>query len=81
MVLAIGAMAVATAAMYHMAFFALGALIDANAVMTAAAIDDGTDDLSMFSGHVISEALDIFRAEGFEDLFNRRHDHLLSSGR
>ena len=47
MVLAIGAMPVATAAIYHVPFTAFGALIDGSAVMLRAAIYDGMDDLTM----------------------------------
>ena len=79
--LAIRAMAVAAATVNHMAFTALGALIDRSAVMTRAAVDDGIDDFAMFSGRVATEALDIFRAVGGKDVFNRRHGHLLSSDR
>ncbi len=79
MMLAIGAMTIAAAAINHMVFAALGALIDRSAVMSAAAVDDGVDDFAMISGHAVTEALDIFRTEGGKDVFNRRHGHLLSS--
>jgi hypothetical protein len=78
MVLAIGAMAIAAAAIYHVVFTALGALIDGSTVMIGAAIDNGIDDFAMFRRHVITEALDIFRAVGCEDVFNRCHGHPLS---
>ena len=80
-VLTIGAMAVATGAINHMPLAALGTLIDTSAIMIRAAIDDGIDDLSVVSGYVITETLDIFRAVCLKDCFNRRHGHLLSSGR
>ena len=49
--------------------------------MPGAAVDDGIDDLAMISGHAVTEALDILRAVGGEDVFNRRHGHLFSSVR
>ena len=81
MVLAIRAVPIAAATVNDMVFSALGALIDRCAVMTRAAVDDGIDDFAMISGHVATEALDIFRAVGGKDVFNRRHGHLLSSDR
>ncbi len=48
--------------------------------MFRTAIDDGINDLEMVAGHGIAEATHILRAEGLEDVPNRRHAHLLSSG-
>ena len=57
MVLAIGAMPIATAPINDVVLPALGALIDRSAVMTGAAADDGRDDFEMISGHAVTEAL------------------------
>jgi hypothetical protein len=81
MVLATGAMAIATAAIYHVSFTAFGAFIDRSAVMISAAIDDGIDDFTMFPGHGIIEPMDVLGRVCLEDVFNRCHGHLLSSGR
>jgi hypothetical protein len=61
MVLAIGAMAVATAAIYPVVFTAFVALIDGSAVMIRAAMDDGIDDLTMFKRDGLPEPVDILR--------------------
>lgn len=79
MVLAIRAVPIAAAAIHQMIFATLGALIDRSAVMTCAAVDDGIDDLVMISRHAVTETLDIFRAVGGKNVFNRRHGYLLSS--
>ena len=50
MVLAIGTMPVATTAIYHVPFTAFGALIDGSAVMIRAAVHDGIDDFTIYSG-------------------------------
>ena len=76
--LAIRTMSIATAAVYHVPFTALGALIDTSAVMIRAAIDDGVDDLFVLIGHGITETLDILRAVGIKDVFNCRHGQILS---
>ena len=81
MVLAIGAMPIAAAAIYHVLFTAFGTLIDGSAVIIRAAIDDGINDLSMFCGNGLSEPPDILWRIGLEDVFNRCHGHLLSSDR
>ena len=81
MVLAIGAMAVAAAAIYHVVFTTIGALIDGSAVMIRAAIDDGVDDLTMFAGYGITKPLDILGGVSMKYVFNRCHGHLLSSDR
>jgi hypothetical protein len=81
MVLATGAMAIATAAIYHVSFTAFGAFIDRSAVMISAAIDDGIDDFTMFTWYGLPEPLDILGGVGYKDVFNRCHGHLLSSGR
>ncbi len=69
MVLAIGAMAVAAAAIYHVFFTAFGALIDGSAVMIRAAIDDGIDDFTMLTGHGIAKT-DLHRI--FEPAFTTK---------
>jgi hypothetical protein len=81
MVLAIGAMAVATGAIYHVSFTAFSALIDRSAVMIRATIDDGINDFTMLKRDGLSKPVDILRRVGLEDVFNRCHGHLLSSGR
>jgi hypothetical protein len=81
MVLAIGAMPVTAASIYHVVFTAFGALIDGNSVMIRATIDDGIDDFTMFPGHGIIEPMDVLGRVCLEDVFNRCHGHLLSSGR
>lgn len=81
MMLAIGAMTIAAAAVNYMVFAALGALIDRSAIMPRAAVDDGVDDLAMISRHAVAEALNILGAILAEYVFNRCHDHLLSSAR
>jgi len=81
MVLAIGAMAVATAAIYHVPLTAFVALIDGSAVMVRAAIDDGIDDFTMLRRDGLPKPVDILRRVVPEDVFNRCHGHLLSSAR
>ena len=81
MVLAIGTMPVATAAIYHVPFTAFGALIDGSAVMIRAAVYDGMDDLTMLKRDGLSESVDILGRVGLKDVFNRCHGHLLSSNR
>ena len=78
MVLAIGAMPVTAAAIYHVVFTALGALIDGNAVMIRAAIYDGIDDFTMLKRDGLPESVDILGCVDCKDVFNRRHGHLLS---
>ncbi len=79
MVLAIGAMPVATAAINDVALPALGALIDRSAVMTRTAVDDGIDDLTMLIRDGLAEPVGILGRIGRKDVFNRCHGHLLSS--
>ena len=72
-------MPIATASINHVFFTTFGALIDGSAVMRSAAIDDGIDYFTMLLRHSVTEPLDILRAVGVEDIFNRCHGHLLSS--
>ena len=81
MVLAIGTMPVAAAAIYHVLFTAFGALIDGSAIMIRAAVDDGIDDFAMLRRDGLPKLVDILRRVGLEDVFNRCHSHLLSSDR
>jgi len=74
-------MAIAAATIYDVVFVALLAFVDGYAKMIRAAVDDSIDDLSMFTGHGITEPLDILSSMGLEDFFNRCHGHLLSSAR
>ena len=79
--LTIGTMPIAAAAIYHVPFTALGALIDASAVMIRAAIDDGIDDFMMLRRDSLPESVDVLGRVGLKDVFNRCHGHLLSSER
>ena len=63
-------MPITAAAVNHMVFAALGALIDRSAVMTRATVDDCVDYFAMISGHALTKALDIFRAVGGKDILN-----------
>jgi hypothetical protein len=81
MVLTIGAMPVAAAAIYYMPFTTFGALIDGSAVMICAAVDDSIDDLTMLRRDGLPKPVDILRRVGLENVFNRCHGHLLSSDR
>jgi len=59
MMLAMGAMPVATAAIYHVPFTALGALIDGSAVMIRTAIDDGINNFMMLKRDGLPEPVDV----------------------
>jgi hypothetical protein len=79
LVLAVGTMPIAAAAVHMVVFAAGAALVNRQAIVTAAAVDDGRDGFLVDIGHLVAKAALVLWAEAFKDLFNGCHGRHLSS--
>ena len=73
-------MPVAAATIDQVVFAATFAAVDGGAEKIRAAVNDGLKGLAMIDGHGIGKAPDILRAVIGQNLLNRCHGQILSSG-
>lgn len=73
MMLAGGAVAISTALVDDMGFFAVLTLIDGNACCWCSALDDGLHGFAVLIGHVGSETMEVLWSEGTEDVIYGCH--------
>lgn len=76
--LACGAMPVATGAINQTGVSAFGTFVVADSGLLSAACHDGIDGFAMLRRHALGKALDIVWAEGLKDLTYRSHGRILS---